>query len=764
MRKVSSQVPLMGLPGCSCQQWLCDQRCRCHRCGGDLRTERIAIALAGRSRVERSRADRAVALPRPRGVWCTSDDLRYDAPENGGAKLMPSSHSRIELATVLRSGYVLALAFLLAQVCLVAPARGSTVSTKFTFTGDEQNYTVPAGVTSIDVDADGGLGGGSGGGYAGAAQGTLAVSPGEMLYVEVGGSAQGATGGWNGGGNGGHGGGVNNESAGSGGGGASDIRTCSRYAGSCNGTGTLASRLIVGAGAGGSAGDESIHGSTGGYGGSSMQDGAPGYYYEIYGDPDTGSGGLGGGSAGTGGYPGNAANPAGAGGAGGVAYSCEGGNGANQSDGSGGTGGGGCGTAGAGGGGGGGGYTGGGGGGAGATYVGPGDAPQAIATAGGGAGGTNLIPTGGYAGGGAPVPSVTISYDNVATTISLSISPTSMPADGASTASATVTLANAAGLPVSGDNLTLTTTDPGMTVSPLTDQSDGTYTATVTSSANGPRSATLTATDTSAPATLSTTQTETLTTAKPVNGVPPAISGAAKAGSTLTESHGSWYWDPTDYSYQWQRCDASGGNCVAVDGAQDQTYPLMSADIGHTIRVSESASNEGGVSPPVVSDSTPIIKGPPAGGGGGSGSGGGGSGSGGGGSGSGGGGSGGTAQQGPTKAQVMHVLSRALTVRNNEAHLGKLEKARGVSIKIKLPGAGKLTVDWYLERRHTRFLIAAGVVMADTASTKTLRIRVSSLGRQRLRHVERVKLTLLGSFAPKGEKPLNSERTQVFTR
>ena len=67
---------------------------------------------------------------------------------------------------------------------------------------------MPAGVTSIYVEAVGANGGlGSGASRGGArVQGTLSVTPGEVLNIYVGGGgvggASGAAGGWNGGGNG----------------------------------------------------------------------------------------------------------------------------------------------------------------------------------------------------------------------------------------------------------------------------------------------------------------------------------------------------------------------------------------------------------------------------------------------------------------------------------------------------------------------------------------------------------------------------------
>src|SRR5262249_651674 len=62
------------------------------------------------------------------------------------------------------------------------PASADTAT--FTFTGGEQRFSVPAGVTSVSVVAVGAVGGGNAkGGRGGTATGTIAVTPGTVLYV-----------------------------------------------------------------------------------------------------------------------------------------------------------------------------------------------------------------------------------------------------------------------------------------------------------------------------------------------------------------------------------------------------------------------------------------------------------------------------------------------------------------------------------------------------------------------------------------------------
>jgi alpha-tubulin suppressor-like RCC1 family protein len=99
--------------------------------------------------------------------------------------------------------------------------------------------------------------------------------------------------------------------------------------------------------------------------------------------------------------------------------------------------------------------------------------------------------------------------------------------------------------------------------------------------------------------------------AVPVNASPPSISGSAVAGSVLSEEHGLWSPAPTGYGYQWERCDSAGANCGSIAGGDAQTYTLAAADIGSTIRVLETASDDAGASAWASSQPTPIIRAAP---------------------------------------------------------------------------------------------------------------------------------------------------------
>jgi hypothetical protein len=75
----------------------------------------------------------------------------------------------------------------------------------------------------------------------------------------------------------------------------------------------------------------------------------------------------------------------------------------------------------------------------------------------------------------------------------------------------------------------------------------------------------------------------------PVNAVVPRIIGAAKTGTQLTATTGTWNPAGTGYAIQWQRDTGSGYADVA--GAKLATFRLGTADRGANVRVKVSAVN-----------------------------------------------------------------------------------------------------------------------------------------------------------------------------
>jgi hypothetical protein len=78
----------------------------------------------------------------------------------------------------------------------------------------------------------------------------------------------------------------------------------------------------------------------------------------------------------------------------------------------------------------------------------------------------------------------------------------------------------------------------------------------------------------------------------PQNTSAPTISGTPKENSALTVDKGGWSGtQPITFAYQWQRCDATGGNCANLAGATSTSYTATSADVAGTLRVNVTASN-----------------------------------------------------------------------------------------------------------------------------------------------------------------------------
>jgi hypothetical protein len=105
----------------------------------------------------------------------------------------------------------------------------------------------------------------------------------------------------------------------------------------------------------------------------------------------------------------------------------------------------------------------------------------------------------------------------------------------------------------------------------------------------------VTATNTEGTAMATSSASSPVQAAPPSATAPASVGGSALDGHTLTASDGSWSGTgPFDTSYQWQRCDADGNNCVDITGATGSTYDLGPADIGHTIVVVVTQTNGAG--------------------------------------------------------------------------------------------------------------------------------------------------------------------------
>ena len=70
------------------------------------------------------------------------------------------------------------------------------------------------------------------------------------------------------------------------------------------------------------------------------------------------------------------------------------------------------------------------------------------------------------------------------------------------------------------------------------------------------------------------------------------LSGTPTQGSTLTASHtGRFDGGPSEFAYQWSRCDATTGACTPIAGATNATYTLGTEDAGQRVKVTVTGRN-----------------------------------------------------------------------------------------------------------------------------------------------------------------------------
>jgi hypothetical protein len=101
----------------------------------------------------------------------------------------------------------------------------------------------------------------------------------------------------------------------------------------------------------------------------------------------------------------------------------------------------------------------------------------------------------------------------------------------------------------------------------------------------------------------------------PANTLAPTTTEPAQllAGTTLTAQPGTWSapsgTGTVTYGYQWQDCNSEGTSCKTIPGAQNASYTLTASDVGHTLRVLVTASDNNGLST-ATSTTTAVVSAP----------------------------------------------------------------------------------------------------------------------------------------------------------
>jgi len=244
----------------------------------------------------------------------------------------------------------------------------------------------------------------------------------------------------------------------------------------------------------------------------------------------------------------------------------------------------------------------------------------------------------------------------------------------------------------------------------------------------------------------------------PVALLKPAIVGRAVEGQTLTFLAGTWMNSPTGSSDEWGRCDGTViATCHTI--ATTPSYTLTSADVGHTIRIREQASNEYGAgvpqylfSPPtaVVVATAPAGAAPPTapptttGLGSGVLS---------------------TTASTATTAQLKALLASLLAPRGKGAKIGALLKRRGYAVSFVSLIAGRLSIAWYLVPKGAHVsgakpvLAAVGKISTPAGGASKLTVKLTAKGRSLLAPGKPLKLTAKGVLATSGRPSLVAMRS-----
>lgn len=207
---------------------------------------------------------------------------------------------------------------------------------------------------------------------------------------------------------------------------------------------------------------------------------------------------------------------------------------------------------------------------------------------------------------------------------------------------------------------------------------------------------------------------------------PPVISGSPAARALLTEAHGSWTNDPTAFSYQREKCNASGEGCSAIPYATSQAYLVPASDAGHTIRVQEVASNAAGASRPAISAPTAVVGLPAA-----------------------------------------TALSRAIVPTGHGATLEALLRQGSYAVIFDAPGAGHLAISWYLDPRRAtsqRKLIARLSVNLHRAGATRITITLPRRDRRLLEPYRAATVTATGGFTERGQRATTVTRRFTLRR
>jgi hypothetical protein len=205
----------------------------------------------------------------------------------------------------------------------------------------------------------------------------------------------------------------------------------------------------------------------------------------------------------------------------------------------------------------------------------------------------------------------------------------------------------------------------------------------------------------------------------PANTAPPIISGTHEVGATLSASAGTWTGTPSSFSFQWMLCRAS---CLAISGATQRTYTVALRDLGDVLKVTVIAHSPQGSSAAQSREVGPVY---------------------------------------PSLRTLDALLDKLLIPHGRAAALGSVRR-HGLRVTITAPSAGKLVLSWYYLpkgaslTRHRRgapkpvLIAVVTVTFSRPSQRKTVTIRLTRAGVQRLAKARQLSLIAQGGFLPAG--------------
>jgi hypothetical protein len=244
---------------------------------------------------------------------------------------------------------------------------------------------------------------------------------------------------------------------------------------------------------------------------------------------------------------------------------------------------------------------------------------------------------------------------------------------------------------------------------------------------------------------------------------PPEITGSPVEGQTLNVLHGSWSGEPSSYVDEWWQCNAEEEHCSPL--ALGETYTLSVSLVGHRVGVIETARNSAGEGYPAVSELTGVVEMAQ------------------------------TQQQSSTSgsqpvavapapavgvlgvtsslanaSQLKSLLISLLAPTGKNAKIGVLLKHGGFQSSFNAFAAGQITIAWYLVPKGAHLsrakptLIARGELSLASASAAKLAIKLTSKGRELLKHAHRIRLTAQGTITSPGASSIGASRSFSLER